>query len=130
MRLPILSLFLIAAALLGEMQAAIGAIADQLSMVRHDPTKWTLQPISCYYTSREQCMTTLSGHWRVLLRKPVLPLAAGQDDGAAARTPAERSVMSNSRPVHHRTEQIRFLASILWPADRLEGLAPWAAKHG
>jgi Protein of unknown function (DUF3551) len=60
MRLSILSLFLIAAALLGEFQAASA----------QSPTSypWCSRYFkrggggtSCYYTSYEQCMTTVSG---------------------------------------------------------------------
>jgi Protein of unknown function (DUF3551) len=59
MRSPILLLFLIAAALLGEIQAASA----------QSPTNypWCAKyykegsPTSCYYTSYQQCRTTLSG---------------------------------------------------------------------
>jgi Protein of unknown function (DUF3551) len=59
MRSPILLLFLIAAALLGEIQAASA----------QSPTSypWCAKyfrrggATSCYYTSYEQCMTTMSG---------------------------------------------------------------------
>ena len=59
MRLPILSLFLIAAALLGEIQAASA----------QSPTSypWCARyyrrggATSCYFTSYAQCMTTVSG---------------------------------------------------------------------
>jgi hypothetical protein len=57
MRLPILSLFLIAAALLGEIQAASA----------QSPTSypWCSRSIrsanNCYYVSKEQCQRTISG---------------------------------------------------------------------
>jgi Protein of unknown function (DUF3551) len=59
MRLPILSLLLIAAALLGEMPAVSA----------QSPTsyRWCAKyykegsPTSCYFTSYQQCKTTLSG---------------------------------------------------------------------
>jgi hypothetical protein len=59
MRLPMLSLFLIAAALLGEIRAASA----------QSPTSypWCAKyykegaPTSCYFASYQQCRTTLSG---------------------------------------------------------------------
>jgi hypothetical protein len=60
MRLPMLSLFLIAAALLGEIQA--GSAQSPTSYpwcARYFDRKGGAT--SCYYKSYEQCMTTLSG---------------------------------------------------------------------
>jgi hypothetical protein len=67
MRLPILLLFLISAALLGEMQAASA----------QSPTSypWCSRSLrggsfSCRYTSWEQCRTTQSGIGGVCMRSP------------------------------------------------------------
>jgi hypothetical protein len=59
MGLPILSL-LIAAALLGEMQAASAQSPTSYPWCAKS-YKMDTSAISCYFTSREQCMTTLSG---------------------------------------------------------------------
>jgi len=59
MRLLIVSLFLVAAALLGEIPAASAQSATSY--------RWCAKyykegsPTSCYYTSYQQCKTTLSG---------------------------------------------------------------------
>jgi Protein of unknown function (DUF3551) len=60
MRLPILSLFLIAAALPGEMQAASAQSPTSYPWCAR-AYKMDTSATSCYFTSREQCMTTLSG---------------------------------------------------------------------
>jgi hypothetical protein len=60
MRLPIHSLLLIAAALLGEMQAASAQSPTSYPWCAKS-YKMDTSAISCYFTSREQCMTTLSG---------------------------------------------------------------------
>jgi hypothetical protein len=59
MRIPVLSVLLIAAALLCEIQAALSQSAYSYPWCarvyeRNGPT-------SCYFNSYEQCMTTLSG---------------------------------------------------------------------
>jgi hypothetical protein len=60
MRMPILSLFLIAAALLGEIQAASAQSATSYPWCAR-AYKMESSSTSCYFTSRAQCMTTLSG---------------------------------------------------------------------
>ena len=60
MRLPILSLFLVAAALLGEIHAAPAQSPTSYPWCAR-VYKMESSAISCYFTSREQCMTTLSG---------------------------------------------------------------------
>jgi hypothetical protein len=60
MRLPILSLLLIAAALLGEIHAAPAQSPTSYPWCARS-YKMESSSISCYFTSREQCMTTLSG---------------------------------------------------------------------
>ena len=59
MRLPILSLFLIAAALLVVQTASAQSPTSYPWCAR--PYKMESSATSCYFTSREQCMTTLSG---------------------------------------------------------------------
>jgi hypothetical protein len=60
MRLPILSLFVIAAALLVEIHAASAQSPTSYPWCARS-YKMESSSISCYFTSREQCMTTLSG---------------------------------------------------------------------
>jgi hypothetical protein len=60
MRLPILSLFLIAAALLGEMPAVSAQSPTSYPWCAQYPTNQS-DAMSCYFTSYQQCMTTISG---------------------------------------------------------------------
>jgi Protein of unknown function (DUF3551) len=60
MRLPILSLFVIAAALLVEIQAASAQSPTSYPWCAQYPSG-QVGATSCYYTSYQQCMTTLSG---------------------------------------------------------------------
>jgi hypothetical protein len=60
MRLPILSLFMIAAALLVEMQAASAQSPTSYPWCAQYPTNQSAA-MSCYFTSYQQCMTTISG---------------------------------------------------------------------
>jgi hypothetical protein len=60
MRLPILSLLLIAAALLAETQAPSAQSPTSYPWCAK-AYKMDNSAISCYFTSRDQCMTTLSG---------------------------------------------------------------------
>ena len=60
MRMPILSLFLVAAALLGEIHAAPAQSPTSYPWCARITQK-DGAATSCYFTSREQCMTTLSG---------------------------------------------------------------------
>ena len=59
MRLPILSLFLIAAAPLGEIPAASAQSATSYPWCAKYYKEGS--PTSCYFTSYQQCKTTLSG---------------------------------------------------------------------
>ena len=61
MRLPILSLFLIAAALLGTIQAVSAQSPTSYPWCAKYYESWQFGTISCYYTSYEQCRTTMSG---------------------------------------------------------------------
>jgi Protein of unknown function (DUF3551) len=60
MRLPILSLFLISGVLLGEIQAASAQSPYSYPWCARSYKK-DGGSSSCYYTSYQQCMTTLSG---------------------------------------------------------------------
>jgi len=70
MRLPILSLFLIAAALLGAIQAASAQSPTSYPWCAKYYDSWMFGTTSCYYTSYQQCMTTLSGIGGVCIRSP------------------------------------------------------------
>ena len=61
MRLPILSLFLIAATLLGEIQTVSAQSPTSYPWCAKYYDSWMFGVTSCYYTSYQQCMTTLSG---------------------------------------------------------------------
>jgi hypothetical protein len=69
MRLPILSLFLISAALLGEMQAASAQSPTSYPWCSR-AFKMDTSATSCYFTSREQCMATLSGIGGYCIQSP------------------------------------------------------------
>jgi hypothetical protein len=91
MRLPILSLFAIAAALLVEMQVASAQSpysypwCSQLPAAQSDAT-------TCYFTSYQQCMTTISGIGGYCYQSPYYHAAA------ASQPPAARS-----RRLRHRS---------------------------
>jgi hypothetical protein len=74
MRLPVLSLFVIAAALLVEMQAASAQSPSNYPWCAR-AYKMESSSISCYFTSREQCMTTLSGIGGFCFESPYYHLA-------------------------------------------------------
>jgi hypothetical protein len=67
MRLPILLLFLIAGALLGEMQAASAQSPTSYPWCSRSLRGGSL---SCRYTSYDQCRTTLSGIGGLCMRSP------------------------------------------------------------
>jgi len=70
MRLPILSLVLIAAALLGEFQAASAQPPTSYHWCARHFGNWMVGPMSCYFTSYQQCRTTLSGTRGVCFQSP------------------------------------------------------------
>jgi hypothetical protein len=89
MRLAILWLFLIAAVLLGEIQAASA----------QSPTSYpwcarfrSIDATSCYFDSYQQCMTTLSGIGGYCYKSPYY-------DAAPTTAPP---VEQDSRPAHPR----------------------------
>ncbi len=88
MRLPILWLFPIAAAL-GEIQAASAQSPTSYPWCSKSPKGGS---ISCYYTSYEQCRTTQSGIGGICIQSPYYH---------AAPTTAP-PVEQNSRPAHPR----------------------------
>ncbi len=65
MRLPILLLFLIAAALLGEMQAASAQSPYSYPWCSRGVRS---VPGNCYYASKEQCQRTISGNGGFCIR--------------------------------------------------------------
>ena len=70
MRLPILSLFLIAAALLGEIQAVSAQSPTSYPWCARYFGSWMAGATSCYFTSYQQCRTTLSGIGGVCFKSP------------------------------------------------------------
>jgi hypothetical protein len=68
MRLPMLSLFLIAAALLGEIQAASAQSAYSYPWCSKSPSRGGA--LSCRYTSYDQCGTTQSGIGGICMHSP------------------------------------------------------------
>jgi hypothetical protein len=61
MRSPMLSLVVLAAALLGEIQAASAQSPTSYPWCARYFGGWMVGATSCYFKSKEQCMTTLSG---------------------------------------------------------------------
>jgi uncharacterized protein DUF3551 len=86
MRLAILSLLLITAALLGEIQAASAQSPTSYPWCARS-YKMETSAISCYFTSREQCMTTLSGIGGYCFESPYYHAAPAN---ASARTRRQR----------------------------------------
>jgi hypothetical protein len=86
MRLPILSLFVIAAALLVEIQAASAQSPTSYPWCARS-YKMDSSAISCYFTSREQCKTTLSGIGGYCFESPYYHAAPAN---ASARTRRQR----------------------------------------
>jgi hypothetical protein len=70
MRLPNLSFFLIAAALLGEVQSASAQSPTSYPWCAKYYESWNFSSLSCYYTSYEQCRTTMSGIGGVCIHSP------------------------------------------------------------
>jgi hypothetical protein len=70
MRLPILSLFLIAAALLGEIQTVSAQSPTSYPWCAKYFGSWMVGATSCYFTSYQQCRTTLSGIGGVCFKSP------------------------------------------------------------
>ena len=86
MRLPILSLFFVAAALLGETQAPFAQSAYSYPWCALYQMKESGGMLSCYYTSYEQCMLTFSDHNATCIQSPYY---SGRP--AAASAPAARA---------------------------------------
>jgi hypothetical protein len=70
MRLPITSLFVLAAALLGEMQAASAQSPTSYQWCARHFGDWMVGPTSCYFTSYQQCRAALSGNSGVCFQSP------------------------------------------------------------
>jgi uncharacterized protein DUF3551 len=70
MRLPILWLFLIAAALLGETQAVSAQSPTSYPWCAKYFGSWMAGATSCYFTSYQQCRTTLSGIGGACFKSP------------------------------------------------------------
>jgi hypothetical protein len=70
MRLPILSLLLISAALFGEIQSASAQSPTSYPWCAKYYESWNFSSLSCYYTSYEQCRTTMSGIGGVCIHSP------------------------------------------------------------
>ena len=70
MRLVTASLFLIVAMLLGGMQAASAQPPTSDQWCARHFGNWMVGPMSCYFTSYQQCRTTLSGTGGVCFQSP------------------------------------------------------------
>jgi hypothetical protein len=73
MRLPILSFVFLAAASIGEIQAAWAQSPTSYPWCSRSPIRGGA--VSCYYTSYEQCRTTQSGIGGICLQNPYTRLA-------------------------------------------------------
>ncbi len=83
MRLPILSLFVIAAALLGEIQAASAQSPTSYPWCARYFGSWMVGATSCYFSSYQQCRTTMSGIGGLCFQSPYY-------HGGASATPRRR----------------------------------------
>ena len=93
MRMPIIALFAIAAALLGETQISNAQSAYSYPWCSLGGTRGS-NALSCYYTSWEQCRTTMSGIGGLCVASPYYHPQA---------TPLPRHSVVKSR--HHRHVQ-------------------------
>ena len=78
MRLSMLSLFLIAAALLGEIQAASAQSPTSYSWCSRYFGRGMGGATSCYYSSKAQCMATVSGIGGYCFQSPYYHAAPGK----------------------------------------------------
>jgi Protein of unknown function (DUF3551) len=85
MRLPILLLFLTAAALLAEIQTASAQSPTSYPWCARYFGSWMVGATSCYFSSYQQCRTTMSGIGG-LLPKPILQPGCVGPPRAAAGT--------------------------------------------
>jgi Protein of unknown function (DUF3551) len=69
-RLSLLLLSLIAAALFGEIQSASAQSPTSYPWCAKYYESWNFSSLSCYYTSYEQCRTTMSGIGGVCIHSP------------------------------------------------------------
>jgi len=89
-RMPISVLFVVAAALMGETQVSNAQSAYSYPWCSLGGTKGS-NALSCYYTSWEQCRTTMSGIGGLCVASPYYR-------GQAAPLPRH----SGMKPRHHR----------------------------
>ena len=97
MRLPIISLLVIAGAWLGQTQVSDAQSAYSYPWCSLGGTR-SSNALSCYYTSWEQCRTTMSGIGGNCVESPYYHAAPTQ--------PLHRSVVKPYRHRHARTVQM------------------------
>jgi hypothetical protein len=73
MRMPIIALFVIAAALPGETQVSNAQLPYSYPWCSLGGTRGS-NALSCYYTSWEQCRTTMSGIGGNCVESPSVPI--------------------------------------------------------
>jgi hypothetical protein len=83
MRLPILSLFVIATALLGEVPAASAQSPTSYPWCARYFGSWMVGATSCYFSSYQQCRATMSGIGGLCFQSPYYR-------GGAPATPRRR----------------------------------------
>jgi hypothetical protein len=89
MRLPVLSLFLVTAALLGATKVAFAQLAYSYPWCFYDVGR--TDHLSCAFTSREQCMATLWGIGGICTQSPYYhPQPAPRPVHAAKRSRIHR----------------------------------------
>jgi hypothetical protein len=91
MRMPIIVLFVIAAALLGETQISNAQSPYSYPWCSLGGTSTGSNALSCYYTSRDQCRTTMFGIGGLCVESPYY-------HGQATPLPHHSVV----KPRHHR----------------------------
>jgi len=95
-RMPIIALFVIAAALLGQAQVSNAQSAYSYPWCSLGGTKGS-NALSCYYTSWEQCRTTTSGIGGYCVESPYFHAQPAQP---------LRALMKPHRHRHARTVQV------------------------
>jgi hypothetical protein len=96
-RIPIIALFVASAALLGETQVSNAQSAYSYPWCSLGGTRGS-NALSCYYTSWEQCRTTMSGIGGLCVQSPYYHEQPAQ--------PPHHAVMKPRRHRHARTVQV------------------------
>jgi hypothetical protein len=89
-RMPIIMFFVTAAALLGETHISHAQSAYSYPWCSLGDASWGSNALSCYYTSREQCRTTMLGIGGNCIESPYYHSQSTQLPGRALVKPHHR----------------------------------------